>query len=194
LQPRRRNTKAVLIAGASGAVAAAVSMMAGAYLDVETTRDEIEARRSLIQSVSALNAFSVSLPSRLRAAGLTQEQSAALAGGVQHDRAALGGLLMALEAPREAPRNPWEQALWMLIADFLAAAVPILPFVFLPIPQARIISGIVTIALLVGLGIGRPRIAKHNAMRTVAETVAIGITAALAGIVVGLLIDHGFGG
>ena len=82
----------------------------------------------------------------------------------------------------------------MLIADFLAAAVPILPFVFLPIPQARIISGIVTIALLVGLGIGRPRIAKHNAMRTVAETVAIGITAALAGIVVGLLIDHGFGG
>jgi VIT1/CCC1 family predicted Fe2+/Mn2+ transporter len=82
----------------------------------------------------------------------------------------------------------------MLIADFLAAAVPILPFVFLPIPQSRIISGIVTIALLVGLGIGRPRIAKHNAVRTVAETVTIGIAAALAGIVVGLLIDHGFGG
>jgi VIT1/CCC1 family predicted Fe2+/Mn2+ transporter len=32
------NPKTVLIAGASGAVAAAVSMMAGAYLDIETTR------------------------------------------------------------------------------------------------------------------------------------------------------------
>jgi VIT1/CCC1 family predicted Fe2+/Mn2+ transporter len=82
----------------------------------------------------------------------------------------------------------------MLIADFLAAAVPILPFVFLPIPHARIISGIVTIALLVGLGIGRARIAKRSTLRTVAETVTIGIAAALAGIVVGLLIDHGFGG
>jgi VIT1/CCC1 family predicted Fe2+/Mn2+ transporter len=188
------STKAVLIAGASGAVAAAVSMMAGAYLDVETTHDKIEARRSLIQSDSALNTFSASLPSRLMAAGLTQEQSAALAGGIQHDRAALGGLLMALEARPEAAPNPWEQALWMLIADFLAAAVPILPFVFLPIPHARIVSGIVTIALLVGLGIGRARIAKRSTLRTVAETVTIGIAAALAGIVVGLLIDHGFGG
>jgi vacuolar iron transporter family protein len=188
------STKAVLIAGATGAVAAAVSMMAGAYLDVETTRDEIESRRSLIQSDLALNAFSASLPGRLTAAGLTQEQTAALAAGVQHDRAALGGLLMALEAPSQAPPNPWEQALWMLIADFLAAAVPILPFVFLPIPQARIISGIVTIALLVGLGVGRARIAKRSTLRTVAETVAIGIAAALAGIMVGLLIDHGFGG
>ena len=41
------STEAVLIAGASGAVAAAVSMMAGAYLDVETTRDAIKANRAL---------------------------------------------------------------------------------------------------------------------------------------------------
>jgi VIT1/CCC1 family predicted Fe2+/Mn2+ transporter len=188
------STKAVLIAGATGAVAAAVSMMAGAYLDVETTRDTIEAGRSLIQSDSALNAFSASLPNRLMSAGLTPEQSAALVAGVRHDRAALGGLLMALEAPPAAAPNPWEQALWMLIADFLAAAVPILPFVFLPIPQARIISGIVTIALLVGLGVGRARIAKRSTLRTVAETVTIGIAAALAGVVVGVLIDRGFGG
>jgi len=188
------STKAVLIAGATGAVAAAVSMMAGAYLDVETTRDEIEAKRSLIDSDAALSAFSDSLPNRLKAVGLTQEQSAALAGGVQHNRAALAGLLMTLEGTPEATPNPWEQALWMLIADFLAAAVPILPFVFLPIPHARIISGIVTIALLVGLGVGRARIAKRSTLRTVAETVAIGIAAALAGVVVGVLIDRGFGG
>src|SRR4029450_13181482 len=38
--------KTVLIAGARGAAAAAVSMMAGAYLDAETTRDEADATRS----------------------------------------------------------------------------------------------------------------------------------------------------
>ena len=38
------DTKTVLISGASGAVAAAVSMMAGTYLDVETARDEGAAR------------------------------------------------------------------------------------------------------------------------------------------------------
>jgi hypothetical protein len=34
----------------------------------------------------------------------------------------------------------------MLLADFLAAAVPILPFVFFPILQARIVSGVVIVA------------------------------------------------
>ncbi len=82
----------------------------------------------------------------------------------------------------------------MLLADFAAAAVPILPFVWLPIPQARVVSGAVTLLLLIGLGIGCARIAKSNALRTVAETVAIGIAAALAGIIIGVLVNRGFGG
>ena len=190
------DTKTVLIAGASGAVAAAVSMMAGAYLDVETTRDEIKANRALLQANSTLGAGSIagSLSKRLAKAGLTPQQSAALAGAVQHDREALGGLLLALQGAPQTPLNPWEQALWMLLADFLAAAVPILPFVFLPIPQARVISAIVTLALLVALGVGRARIAKRSIVRTVAETVSIGIAAALAGVLIGVIIDRGFSG
>jgi vacuolar iron transporter family protein len=186
------NTATVLIAGASGAVAAAVSMMAGAYLDVETTRDGINAKRALLPSGLALDAAGASLPGRLAAAGLTREQSAALAGAVQKDRTALTGLLLMLQGAAEMPLSPWEQALWMLLADFAAAAVPILPFVFLPIPPARIISGVVTIALLVALGVGRARIAKRGTARTVLETVSIGIAAALAGVAISLLIDHGF--
>jgi len=82
----------------------------------------------------------------------------------------------------------------MLIADFLAAAVPILPFVFAPVAEARIISAVVTMALLLVLGIGRARIAKRGTLRTVAETVSIGIAAALAGVGIGVLIDHAFTG
>jgi len=186
--------KTVLISGASGAVAAAVSMMAGAYLDVETTRDEINAKRAHLQDVLALNAGAAvtSLSHRLSEAGLTQEQSSALAGAVAHDRNALAGLLLALQHPPEAPPSPWEQALWMLLADFLAAAVPILPFVFLPLPLARAVSGVFTTGLLIGLGIGRARIANRGTIQTVAETVSIGVAAALAGVGISVLIDHAF--
>src|ERR1700761_9436013 len=58
------STKEVLIAGASGAAAAAVSMMAGAYLDAETTQDKTESTRS------AAGHSDVSLSGRLVDAGL----------------------------------------------------------------------------------------------------------------------------
>jgi len=183
------DTKTVLIAGATGAVAAAVSMMAGVYLDAETTRDETQALRS--SSYSAEDSAR-SLSNRLAKSGLTPEQSNAIAVAVQNDPIATRGLLRALQGMPETPLNPLEQALWMLLADFLAAAVPILPFVFLPILQARIISGVVTLALLVLLGIGRAQIARRNPIRTVLETVSIGIAAALAGVAIGVLIDHLF--
>jgi len=183
------NPKTVLIAGASGAVAAAVSMMAGAYLDVETTRDKEDAARG----ASPTGARAVpSLSDRLAKAGLTSKQSDALAVAVQHDPDAVGGLLVALNGAAATALDPSEQALWMLFADFLAAAVPILPFVFVPVPQARFVSGAVTLALLVALGVGRAQIAKRNALRTVVETVSIGIAAALAGVAISVMIDRLF--
>jgi VIT1/CCC1 family predicted Fe2+/Mn2+ transporter len=44
------------------------------------------------------------------------------------------------------------------------------------------------------LGIGRARIAKGDTMRTIIETVAVGIAAALAGVAISVLIDHAFYG
>jgi VIT1/CCC1 family predicted Fe2+/Mn2+ transporter len=171
-------------------------MMAGAYLDVETTRDERTASHALLAANPALDqgVIAASLSSRLAKAGLTGEQSAALTGAVQHDRAALGGLLQALQGAPDTPLNPWEQAIWMLFADFLAAAVPILPFVFLAVAQARLVSAVMTLALLIALGLGRARIARRSEVRTVVETVAIGIAAALAGVLISVLIDRLFSG
>ncbi len=177
------STKTVLIAGASGAVAAAVSMMAGAYLDAETTQDKSDVRRLADNSA-------VSLSSRLLDAGLTPQQSSALAAAVQNDRDAADGLRLALNGAAKERLDPVEQALWMLFADFFAAAVPILPLVFLPIDHARIVSGIVTLALLVGLGIGRAQLGGRNVLRTVVETVSLGVGAAIAGVGIGVLIDR----
>src|SRR5580693_5405505 len=89
------NPKTVLIAGASGAVAAAVSMMAGAYLDIETTRDGAAAKRLSLEAdlTRDAGALVASLPGRLAAAGLVREQAAALTTAVKSDPQALAGLL-----------------------------------------------------------------------------------------------------
>jgi VIT1/CCC1 family predicted Fe2+/Mn2+ transporter len=128
----------VLIAGASGATAAAVAMSAGAYLDAATRRDAI----------------------------------------------------LADPLSRAEPPKPIELAGWMLIADFLSASVPILPFVFLSMFTARIIAALATVGLLVGLGVGRGWIAGRNLLQTTVETVLIGVTAAMAGVGTGLLINY----
>jgi vacuolar iron transporter family protein len=189
------SSHAVLIAGSAGAAAAAVSMMAGAYLDAETSRDETKANRASLPANSMPTAATVDalLSTRQAAGGLTPRLSAALAGAVRNDPEALKGLVFALQAPPTVQQRPWEQALWMLVADFLSAAVPILPFVFFPIPQARFVSAVVTTALLIALGVGRARIAKRGVISTVVETVSIGIAAALAGVSISVLIDRGFG-
>jgi VIT1/CCC1 family predicted Fe2+/Mn2+ transporter len=183
------NPKTVLIAGASGAVAAAVSMMAGAYLDIETTRDKAKASRSSAPSAAEAAA---SLPPRLAKAGLSEQQANALTGAVKNSPDAVRGLRLALDGAADTPLDPVEQALWMLLADFLAAAVPIVPFVVLPVAQARIVSAVVTLLLVVGLGGGRARVGGRDAIRTVFETVLIGVAAALAGVGISVLIDRLF--
>jgi vacuolar iron transporter family protein len=186
------SSNAVLVAGAAGAAAAAVSMMAGAYLDAETSQDEMNADLARLRADMALDPASMAalLPERLAASGLTPGLSIALTNAVGHDPDALRGLLSALQAPPKPPPNPLVQALWMLIADFLSAAIPILPFFFLPVPQARYVAAAATITLLVGLGAGRARIGGRSMARTVMETVTIGIAAAVAGVAIGLLINH----
>lgn len=122
------DSRQVLIAGASGAVAAAVSMMGGAYLEAET----------------------------------------------QQDLGATGA-------------KPFERSLWMLASDFVAAAVPIAPFAFLSVPSARICAAATTMALLVILGAGRAWLGLRPPIKTIAQTVAIGVAAALLGVGVATL-------
>lgn len=188
------STAAVLVAGASGAAAAAVSMMAGAYLDAETESDTRSAQAAALQADLALDHGDACglLPARLAAVGLTPELAAPLTQAVAGNPVAVKALLQALNHDPTDGQSPTVQAAWMLVADFLSAAVPILPFILLPVPVARVVSGGITILLLVALGVGRARIGGRPLLLTVAETVAMGIAAALAGVGIGLAFDHAF--
>ncbi len=185
---------AVLIAGASGAVAAAVSMMAGTYLDVETNRDQARVMASRIETNLRNDSTTVleHVTRRLSAAGLAPDQETVVNRFLSSEPAVLKSLATALTASADSDvsRSPLVQSLWMLVADFMAAAIPILPFAFLPVAEGRVVSGTVTTLLLVGLGVGRGLIGGRNILRTVIETVAIGVAAALAGVAIGLWIAH----
>jgi VIT1/CCC1 family predicted Fe2+/Mn2+ transporter len=136
--------------------------------------------------------MSAVLPSRLAGAGLQPNLVSALTAAVKDNADAQKGLLTALQADPDKPVGPVEQAQRMLVADFLSAAIPILPFFLLPIAPARIASALVTTALLVALGIGRAKVANRPVLRTIGETVAIGVCAALAGVAIGLLLARIF--
>jgi len=185
---------AVLVAGASGAVAAAVSMMAGTYLDVETNQARVMALRIDTEMRTDTTLVLDSVTQRLHAVGMAREQTTVVTEFLSSQPAILKGVAAALAMPgdADASQSPLVRSLWMLIADFLAAAIPILPFGFLAVPEGRVVSAIVTTMLLVALGVGRARIGGRNVVRTVTETVAVGVAAALAGVAIGVAIARIF--
>jgi len=187
----------VLIAGSSGAVAAAVSMMAGAYLDAETSRDEARSSAALIDSRMQRNPAEVleKVMGRMRTVGIEPDQAKTLNNFLRSEPAILKGVASALVASAVPglTQSPLVQSLWMLVADFFAAAIPIVPFALMPVRAGRVVSGTVTLLLLVGLGVGRARIGSRGILRTVIETVSIGVAAALAGVAIGVAIARSFG-
>jgi len=94
-----------------------------------------------------------------------------------------------LGAGQATRQNPYVQSAWMFITDLFAAAVPVIPFAIFGLGTARIVSLIVTFALLVVLGVGRARIGRRKVLPTVAQTVGIATAAAVAGLLVGKLIS-----
>jgi VIT1/CCC1 family predicted Fe2+/Mn2+ transporter len=182
----------VLIAGASGACAAAVSMMAGTYLEIETNLDEARTFSARLASEIERNPDAVAdrIAGRLRKAGLADAEAALVTGIIRSKPALLQGVASAMTAPAApaAIGSPVAHSLWMLAADFVSAAIPIVPFALMPVPEARWVSTAITMLLLICLGIGRARVGNRPLARTVAQTVAIGVAAALAGVGIGLII------
>jgi len=189
------DSHAVVLAGATGAVAAAVSMMAGAFLDTQSVRDqarsEIEAKRAEFERDP--EAVRVRIAARLRGIGFTDEESAVVVTALTREPGAVLEYEEAIELRLgdTAHQDPRAHAAWMFASDVIAASIPVIPFIFLPIDQARVVSFVITTALLVVLGIGRGVIARRSIAITTLQTLAVGGAAALAGVAIGRLVGGG---
>ncbi len=180
--------RTVLIAGATGAAAAAVSMMAGSYLDAESVRDARSARREGSLDPEAARVETSAITAALARSGMAEDDVARVADALARAPRAAAGLRTELD---EADDNatPATHAFWMFVSDLFAGFTPVLPFAFLPMESARIASLVLTTVLLVALGVGRGLVAHRPVLRATLETLAIAASAAVAGVVMGRLLS-----
>jgi len=182
----------VLLAGGTGAIAAAVSMMAGAYLDAESERDRarVEAQQHAAAWEQDVGTTAQELSQHLAESGIPDSQVETLRNLLASNPQVLRALRTAFmpTLPKPVTTSPLAHALWMFIADLFAAFVPVIPFALLAISDARLISVLVTALLLVALGIGRALIGQRSLVRTTLETLTIAAAAAAAGIIIGRII------
>src|SRR5579862_1900884 len=171
------NSHAVWLAGATGAVAAAISMMAGTYLDVESTNDQ--ATNQLAEQHARFDMdneqFKEAIRGHLIAAGFGDGEATTVIDIFSNhpDEMVKIDSAVSLGIGEATRRNPIVESIWMFLTDLFAAAVPVLPFAFLGLGTARIVSLIVTGALLIFLGLGRSRVGRRALVPTVLETIGI---------------------
>src|SRR5215467_4483811 len=188
------SSSAVLLAGATGAISAAVSMMAGTFLDVESTNDQAKAKlaHEQMEIETNLEGEKQEVRDRLRTAGFSDQDTTAIIDALaRHPKT-----LLKVEAASELQigsmeqKNPLVQSAWMFISDLFAASVPVIPFVFLPLANARLVSLLITAILLLLLGVGRGLVGQRNVVLTALQTLGIATAAALAGFLIGKLVTH----
>jgi VIT1/CCC1 family predicted Fe2+/Mn2+ transporter len=188
------DSQIVLLAGATGAIAGAVSMMAGTYLDVhsELSRSaalvEVARRGIAADPVGARERVAV----QLRAAGFTDDEARGVTTAFARNPDALLDYVAAFElgVPRVTGASPRTHAAWMFVADLFAASIPVIPFALFPIETARVVSLVVTGMLMAVLGIARGRVGHEPVWRTALQTMAIAGAAALAGVLIGRLVTR----
>jgi vacuolar iron transporter family protein len=188
------SSSVVLLAGATGAISAAVSMMAGTFLDVESTNDQAKAQLAQERTEIDRNPAGEKqeVRERLRTAGFNDQDTTAIIDALaRHPKTFLQvEAVSEFQAGDSEQKNPFVQSAWMFISDLFAAAVPVLPFAFLPLGTARLVSLIITAILLLLLGVGRGLVGHRNVVLTALETLGIATAAALAGFLIGKLVTR----
>ena len=153
------NSRVVLLAGSTGAAAAAIAMMAGTYLDVLSTRGQAQARiAQKKQAIEQNRPFELQeMRDRLRHIGLNDKDTAAIVDVLDRHPNLLLKVKTAFELQIAGSdhRSPFVQSLWMFFADLLAAFIPVIPFAFFSLDMARIVSISITAVLLLLLGVAR---------------------------------------
>ncbi len=185
---------AVVLAGATGAIAASVSMMAGCFLELESQTDE--ARIEVLEREEEIRkdptgSIQVFI-SQISGTGLSPATIETIRKDLEGNPLLISPIEQAVSsdmATAEQKTSPVIHSFWMFISDLCAGLTPVIPFVFLPIETAWIVCIVITSLLLILLGIGRARLGNRNLFRTVLETIGIALAAALAGILVGQLLS-----
>lgn len=181
----------VLVAGSAAIVAGALSMAASEYVSVKAERDARTAQIQLEREALAVapEAKADQLRGAYESQGLSPTEAAAVVARLEKDP---GPFLDALVTERYGgagdEERPGRQGFLTGISFALAGAVPVVPFLVLPIPTAILVSVAATAAALFVAGLFRALSSLHPFLRSGLEMVAVGMGAAAGTYLIGLLI------
>jgi vacuolar iron transporter family protein len=185
-------SRVVLLAGSTGAAAAAIAMMAGTYLDAISTRGQAQARIAQKKQEIEHNRPSelAGIMEWLREIGLDDKDSSSIVDVLDRHSDLLLKVKTAfeLQIAGNEQQSPLVQSLWMFFADLLAAFIPVIPFAFFSLDTARIVSISITAMLLLLLGVARGIMAKSSLLRGALEALGIATAAAITGYFISKLV------
>jgi VIT1/CCC1 family predicted Fe2+/Mn2+ transporter len=187
------NSFPVLIAGIASGLAGVFSMAAGEYMSSKSQREIFEAQivgereevRERPGEAEAEMAF------MFEEDGLPRQEARAVASVIARHPEVLLKTMVEKElglTGEHAEGTPLQGALIMGTAFGAGALVPILPYLLLPMGAATLASGVVTAAVLFGIGVTKARWTRRSWLRSGLEILLLGAFAGVAGYFFGSLL------
>jgi len=182
----------ILVAGAAGAIAGAISMGAGAYLSSKSEKEvtERERERKGIGKKGPPGEELEELVKFYQARGFKRQEAEAIAGRVTSEMELRAELTLGeeLELSSEESWPPVKAALFTGLTFAVVSLIPILPFAFMKVNPAVITAAIASISCLFVVGASKAIFTRKNWIRSGLEMMAIGTLAAAATYAIGLAI------
>ena len=182
----------ILVAGAAGAIAGAISMGAGAYLSSKSEKEVTERERSRkgIRKGRTPEEEREELVSLYQEQGFKIEQAQAVAEKVALEMKSREAFMIGEELglTSEASWSPAKAAALTGLSFAIFSLIPILPFALMDVTSAALTAVIASVAALFGVGASKAIFTRKSWLRSGAEMMAIGTLAAAATYGIGLAI------
>jgi VIT1/CCC1 family predicted Fe2+/Mn2+ transporter len=180
----------IVVAGVASALAGTFSMAAGEYIGSKSQREifdaQVDGERAEVEERSGEAEAEVAF--MLAEEGLGEEDAASVAAIMARHPEVLLRTMVSKELGiqvEDTHGGPLQGALFMGAAFGLGSAVPILPFLVLPVTAALLAAIVLSGAVLFGIGVVKSRWTRRSGLASGFEVLAL---AALAGA-----IGYGFG-
>jgi vacuolar iron transporter family protein len=180
----------VVVAGIAAALAGIFSMAAGEYIGSKSQREiwdaQVAKEREEVEERPGESEAEVAF--MLSEEGLGDEDAARVAALMARHPEALLRTMVSKELGiqvQEEHGSPLQGALLMGVAFGAGAAVPIVPFLFLPIEIALPVAAVATGAVLFGIGVVKSRWTRRSPVASGLEVLALAAVAGVAGYLFG---------
>jgi VIT1/CCC1 family predicted Fe2+/Mn2+ transporter len=185
----------IVVAGIASALAGVFSMAAGEYIGSKSQREifdaQVEDERTEVQERSGEAEAEVAY--MLAEEGLGEEDAARVAGIMARHPDVLLRTMVSRELGIQVDDghgSPIQGAAFMGAAFGLGAAVPILPFLVLPVTSALPVAVVLAGAVLFGIGVVKSRWTRRSAVASGAEVLALAAVAGIIGFAFGTLLPQ----